>query len=189
MYTSAQRSAVGWNDALAKKAEQFHIESEAAAASGAWADKAFIFYSKGHPTTTSVFIQAEGETDCGDNIVALIKPSNTTSDLYDGIAHPPEPSDRSEERHFEQWIFAGPSHVAKRFWKLGAKREDGDGTVPLRSLLGFGGPAKIFNPLPGSPEHVPAPNSDWLWDRVLEVLQGVNVQQHLSSGDPREGKE
>ena len=100
-----------------------------------------------------------------------------------------DPQRPSEERHFEQWIFEGPSHVAKRFWKLGAKREDGDGTVPLRSLLGFGGPAKIFNPLPGSPEHVPAPNSDWLWDRVLEVLQGVNVQQHLSSGDPREGKE
>jgi len=49
----------------------------------------------------------------------------------------------------------------------------------LRSLLGFGGPVKyVFKALEGnpgdpSPDHTHAPNSDWLWDRVIELLQGV----------------
>jgi hypothetical protein len=183
-----RRIPMGWNDFLSDRALAFHRASEAVAASGTWADKAFIFYSKNHPTTGRVVISSGGVKDCDDNIVALIAPSNTIVDLVDGRAHPPPPSTVNGTVQMEQWANS-EGRLFKRFWNLSAVQEDGDGTVPLCSLLGFGGPAKVFQPLPKDPQHAPAANSEWLWDRVIEVLEGFDVSNFLQRADTKKGLE
>jgi lecithin:cholesterol acyltransferase len=169
------------------RAKAFHKSSEEIAKSGKWKDKAFIFYSKGHDTTMRVVIKSEGSQDCQNNVVALIRPSNTIDDLTSGRAHPPEPSGSDGVLHVEQWD--GSNGLFKRFWSVSRVTGDGDGTVPLPSLLGFGGPAKVFKALPGNPEHVPAPNSDFLWDRVMELLEGFDVSSFFQNADTTQGLE
>jgi hypothetical protein len=110
-FQNVRRGIMGWNVELAGKAQAFHEASEAVAAKGAWADKAFIFYSKGHPTTGRVIIEQHETVNCGGNMVALMAPSNTTSDLYDGVAHPPAPTKIG-------WNF-GRRAVAKQCWRFG----------------------------------------------------------------------
>lgn len=57
----------------------------------------------------------------------------------------------------------------------------GDGTVPtvsqLADIAGWKR-AALFSAIPGDPEHVPAPNSAWLWDRIADVLQHADVAKH-----------
>jgi hypothetical protein len=194
-FQQSQRSAVGWNDLLAGRAMQFHKTSEANAASGKWADKAFIFYSKhvkdGKPVTTvRVSIKANGSKNCGNSIPALIQPQTINQDWSEGNAHPPVPEKQSDKSlSIEQWVEDSGSY-SKQFWTLDREAGEGDGTVPLSSLLGFGGPAKVFAALPGGPNHVSAPNSDWLWDRVMEVLQGYDTSKfQLTTADTKEGVE
>jgi hypothetical protein len=180
------RSPQKWSSFLAEKAKDFHETSENVAASGAWASKAYIFYSTGTATTQAIRIEKIREVRCW-SVVGLIQP-NLSSTLGDGTARPSAPKNCAGQNadgegenwvEYEQWVVEGES-MYKRFWKLSAIRDkDGDGTVPLCSQLGFGGPANVFKPLPGAPAHVPAPNSQWLWNRVIEVLLGYDVTQHL----------
>jgi hypothetical protein len=107
----------------------------------------------------------------------------TTRDLDDGKAWPLPPAhkvlqspDGQQQKVavYEQWIVA-PGQHRRRYWQLSAIAVPGDKTVPVVSLLGFGGPATVFKPLPGNPEHTEAPNSVWCWRRIIEVLQGRDL--------------
>jgi hypothetical protein len=90
---------------------------------------------------------------------------------------------------WESWSEVG-QFLQRNRWRLAVLRQiDGDGTVPLASLIGFGGDANVFKKLllPGEktigPEHVKAPNHPWAWDRILDVLQQIDVGQHLAHVD------
>jgi len=180
------RTVQKWSAYLAGRAKAFHEASEAVAAKGDWASKAYIFYSTGSLTTQVIKIESAGERRCW-SVVDLISPNNSST-LGDGTARVSAPRKGSrknandEKEHwveYEQWVVDG-DNMYKRFWKLSAIQDrDGDGTVPLCSQIGFGGPVKVFKPLPGAPEHVPAPNSQWLWNRVVDVLWGYDVTKHL----------
>jgi len=188
-FQKSVRIPMAWNEGLARKAQRFHEESEKVAASGTWADKAFIFYSKIPDSTTGrIVISSGGSKDCGQNMPSLLFPGCSVTTWMEGEGHPPEPTKIGGALQVEQWE-AKDGHLFKRFWTVSAARVEGDGTVPLRSLLGFGGPAKVFQALPGNPPHVPAPNSEWLWDRVIELLQGEDVRKYLRSADTSEGRE
>lgn len=183
---SAARELTGWNVTLADNAFRFHKASEAAAATGKWAKKSYIFYSK-IPSTTTGQVLLYKVSDTPSSVAELIQPGGTTRGVIDGKARPFEMVNANKSRDYDQWICLGDSYI-KRKWRLSVRKVDGDGTVPLVSLLGFGGPAKVFKALPGNPEHVPAPNSEWLWQRVVEVLQGYNVDKHLNTAaDPVAG--
>jgi len=95
---------------------------------------------------------------------------------------------------FETWKRDGTS-VLREKWRIASLRQiDGDGTVPLSSLIGFGGNANVFKRLPEDgvptektalahacgPQHVPSPNSPWAWARIVEVLQGMDVRENLA---------
>lgn len=57
----------------------------------------------------------------------------------------------------------------------------GDGTVPTHSQiadLASWNESTLFKPTPGAPMHVPAPNTQWIWERVLDVLNGKDVSEH-----------
>jgi len=165
--------------AAAGRAKDFHHASEKIAASGAWASKAYIFYSTGHLTTQRINIGLREEQEWN------------TFDMFNhlqyGTARPAQWSGSGknaddEKEHwvdYEQWV-VDDGRAYKKIWRLSATRDtNGDGTVPLSSQLGFGGPINVFRRLPGSPEHVPAPNSEWLWERVIDVLLGYDVTKHL----------
>jgi hypothetical protein len=179
----SKRVPVGWNTELANKSLAFHQASEATAQSGAWKDKAFIFYSKfkAKPTTGSVVLSSLGQdVDCHSNVVALISPEGVIPDLIPGTAHPPEPQKANGALQVEQWDVDPVSRSAfKRFWQISTTTIDGDGTVPVPSLLGFGGPARVFTAIPQDPDHTHAPNSPFVWDRVLDVLQGDDFDGFL----------
>ena len=69
-------------------------------------------------------------------------------------------------------------------WELSAERSTaGDATVPVCSQLGVGIKANVFKPLPGHPKHMDAPNSQWLWNRIIDVLQGAEVKNALVNAD------
>jgi hypothetical protein len=174
---AARRISMAWSTELAKQAQTFHETSERIAAGGTWAEKAYIFYTKEHDTTVSVKIEPQGGlTQC--NVVSMYSDANTTNTFLDGEAKPAEPKESENPLVVEQW-----QYQAGTLWRahsqVSATTDDGDGTVPRVSLLGFGGPAKVFKPLPGNPKHVPAPNSEWLWSRVMDVLQGHDVSDFL----------
>ncbi len=171
------RKPIGWNTVLAEAAREFHAASEAAAGKDGWAPKTYIFYSTGSDTTQQIRVEKVRDHLCY-NLVALIEP-NPVSSLPDGTARPSKPSVRSEGVEYEQWLEEN-GKLYKRFWKLYAVRDkNGDGTVPLCSQLGFGGPAHVFRPLPGGPEHANAPNTPWLWRRILDVLLEYDVTRFL----------
>jgi hypothetical protein len=177
----------GWSEKLAENARKFHEESEKAAATGKWKDKAYIFYSKAEkPTTGGAFIEKLSEHKTRE----IKDLTGTIGALNDGT---PRPIRGAVESAFEwqQWAIEGDDYV-KRKWRLSVQNVEGDSTVPLVSLLGFGGDAKVFKPIPEKDhqEHVPAPNSVWLWRCMIEVLQGYDVSKHLNtSADPKAGKE
>ncbi len=57
----------------------------------------------------------------------------------------------------------------------------GDGTVPTVSQIGDIGSwanATLFNPTPGNPAHVPAPNEIWIWERIFDVITKTNIEEH-----------
>lgn len=55
----------------------------------------------------------------------------------------------------------------------------GDGTVPSVSQIAdlgkWGENSKLMTPTPGNPEHVPAPNSEWIWQQVYRVFCRDNL--------------
>jgi hypothetical protein len=173
------RTPQKWSAHLASRAKAFHDASEKVAASGAWASKAYVFYSTGHPTTQRISISFMGDLEWSRY--------DLFRDLEDGTARPAQSAGSGknaagEKEHwvdYEQWVVDG-GRAFKRFWRLSAIRDEhGDGTVPLCSQLGFGGAINVFKPLPEKPAHVPAPNSFWLWKRVIDVLLGYDVTKHL----------
>lgn len=170
-----------WNEKLAEKARVFHQESETAAAKGAWAEKAYIFYSntkdgEKKPTTSQIKVtyfppgKALGYRVPDYPEMGL----NWLDDV------PPEPSDKHDVRTVEQWGEGPGLGYWKYTWLLSAATTEGDSTVPISSQLGFGGPAKAFKPLLGGPEHAEAPNKVEMWERAIEVLLGEDVEGHLA---------
>jgi len=99
-----------------------------------------------------------------------------------------------------QWL-KGDGHSFKAIrWQLFAvnRKWAGDSTVPVQSLLGFGGKATVLKPIPlqhlgdydpnshgneyyahngeripAGPEHSDAPSNPYVWERVIEILQGT----------------
>lgn len=194
------RVLMGWSNVLGGKARAFHESSESAAASGAWASKAFIFYSKTLHAKTTGSVTIKKQSEAGPFTAVQLAVSEGIPINYSvltGSARPSSTKTADSSLDVDQWVVEGGSHF-KRRWRISYSKIEGDGTVPLRSLLGFGGPAKVFKPLllnqfkpsEGGPEHVPAPNSFWAWQRVIEVLQGYDVNKHLATNvDPVSGTE
>ena len=178
-----------WNKKLADNARVFHEKSEDAARSGAWAEKAYIFYSntkdgKKKPTTNKIKITGppRGEP-LGHSHPGF---PDGGWDWVDRL--PPGPSDDQKGRTVEQWADLGRVY-GKYKWLLSAETTAGDSTVPISSQLGFGGKANVFQPLIKGPEHTDAPNSDWLCERVIDVLLGENVKRYLTNADTKNGLE
>ena len=79
-----------------------------------------------------------------------------------------------------QWT-ATPHHYGRTKWRLYGvnKTLEGDGTVPKASLLGFGGPATVLRAIPGGPIHKDAPSEPFVWERIIEILQGtLDTDEH-----------
>jgi pimeloyl-ACP methyl ester carboxylesterase len=169
-----------WNEQLAAKAQLFHAQSEKAALGSAWAERAYIFYSntKDAPTTGQIKITSAPGEPLGIHLVGITWMGSL----------PQGPSDKDGVRTVEQWGVDPGLGYWKYNWLLSAAETEGDSTVPISSQLGFGGPAKVFTPLPGGPKHSDAPNSDFLWDRVIDVLLGEEVSRHLIKADTTNGE-
>jgi hypothetical protein len=185
------RTAMKWSSYLAGRAKAFHEASERLAASGAWASKAYLFYSTGSPTPTTQSIKIEliEQRQCW-SAIDLISP-NLSWQLAEGTARPSRKNTSHDGKHcveYEQWVVDGDK-MFKRFWRLSAVQDkNGDGTVPLCSQIGFGGDINVFKALPGAPDHVPAPNNEWMWSRVIDVLLGYDVTKYLDKRvDPKAG--
>jgi hypothetical protein len=171
----------GWNDKLAEDAKVFHEESEAEARSGRWAKKAYIFYSVAKaPTMLSVHYERLGGNEYPDLVALLDAERMPLWKFTDGEAIPPR---REEEFTLSgdrtvpapvvhQWN-AVPRSYRRTVWRLHGENRPfaGDGTVPTRSLLGFGGPAQVVKPVPGGPDHTTAPNEEYVWDMIMRILQ------------------
>jgi hypothetical protein len=205
----AQNSArveQGWSDALAERAAQFHAACEKVGREGVWKDRAFIFYSVGKKATT-LSIEArqvfrKEYTSLVEFLVGVGIPVHRLTDEtiepaeHDGSPEPRPMGDLQEEgvRVVELWSKHGTVYRQER-WRFATLRQvEGDGTVPLRSLLGFGGPVTVFKKLVHGgedqvtgPLHQDAPNHPWAWARVIDVLQGHDVEEYLANVDPVRG--
>jgi hypothetical protein len=189
------RVEAGWIPALAAKAEAFHRASEEAAKLPRWADKLFVFYAIGHDTTGGVSIQKVDETvmvrsgSLREDLVTAFgeeaQPSvagfgSELTTIFEGRGGPATEVTRGGlGRIYQQWVKVD-GKIVRRRWELHAYQVMGDGTVPSASAIGIGGPAKIFRHIEGNPDHVAAPGSRWVWRRVVEVLQGHDVTEHLA---------
>jgi len=215
---------LGWNDDLAEAARAFHQKSEEAAEKGEWKDKAFIFYSLAlDPTTLGVEAQLLG-SESHDAVGALPGAAGKSLDeilesVGDGSLVPPPEQPFPEIQLYEHWRKEGSRYSRDRYKLVTVTgRLYGDGTVPIGSLLGFGGVATVFKKLllddwperrsqigsdssgntlridPNAirpfqgPGHVQAPNHPWLWERIIDVLQGTLHNIHMEYGvDTRAG--
>ena len=63
-------------------------------------------------------------------------------------------------------------------WKLQwpVDHNSGDSTVPIASLVGFGGSAKVLPATPEKPAHSDGPNAPSVWENIFKILQGHAVQ-------------
>jgi len=167
------QTPVAWNESIAEKAAAFHRLSETRIDGSAVS--LYVFWSQRTPTPGSVDIDLDGaETE------------QMVYDIYSATgSRPAPPIGKDFDFRFEWW----PGKGRKQGVKVSGQIVDGDGTVPRASLLGIGtAKAKIFKPIPGDPGHVPAPNEAWVWDRVLDVLTGRDVQEHMLTGADVEPK-
>jgi len=97
--------------------------------------------------------------------------------------------------HCESWT-RQEENLLRETWRFATLRQiDGDGTVPLLSLIGFGGDVNVFKKLilkPNEkgdksafgPAHVDAPNHPWAWDRIIDVLQDTHQNEHFARRVP-----
>src|SRR5207244_2450072 len=91
----ASRFVGGWNTELAARAKKFHEESEQEAGSGAWASKAYIFYSVAKaPTMLSVHFECVAQTEFHSFVPLLDAEGFGVLHFADGDVIPPR---REEE--------------------------------------------------------------------------------------------
>jgi hypothetical protein len=100
--------------------------------------------------------------------------------------------DGNEVLHAAQWG-ANEGGFDYTLWELAANRApfSGDTTVPLESLTAARNGTTIFRRLPhhktmasktnppgrfDGPNHVDAPQSIWLWDKVIDVIQDTTIE-------------
>jgi len=160
----------GWNQTIAGRAAKFHEQSESDI--GQSTVELYIFWSEKNATPGSVDIELDGAPEN----ISLLEMGIPVNDYFNEGKYPAYDINGDFDFRFQWWT----SKRTREWVKFSGKIIDGDGTVPRASLLGIGTPnAKIFAPLPGNPAHVPAPNSEWLWDRVLDVLTSRNVSSYL----------
>jgi hypothetical protein len=191
----AARVAGGWNAALAARAAQFHRESLEIDRSEAWADKAYVFYSiDDSATTLSVHLERVSETEFAGPIELLKEEHIPMSSFLDGDVEPP----RGEEEQrigkdrtvpaptLHQWTRVDGG-CRKVVWRLRAENavEDGDGTVPLASLLGFGGKARVAPPIIEGRHraHADTPKEGSIWLLIMRSLQGTWAPAPITGSD------
>jgi hypothetical protein len=192
------RVAGTWNGHLAERARKFHEESEAIAASGKWKDKAFIFYSVSpQPTTLSVHFEQADQREYTSVRDLLAAEGLDVLQLHRGEGLPKRGLENEQRENqppsliCHQWTRKSKTSLLTTAWRVYARSapDAGDGTVPIRSLLGFGGPAKVFKPLPAQPGHVEAPNDPLVWDRIMRTLQKRLLRDDLEQeADPLNGR-
>jgi hypothetical protein len=178
----AARSTGGWNRELAARAQKFHEESEAIARSGAWADKAYVFYSLTEaPTTLSTHLERVSEAEY-PNIAAFLKAERIPMLAFErGEAVPPSGTEKitladgrsAPALTWHQWTVTADGRYKRTVWRIYVvnRPKSGDSTVPVRSLLGFGGRAHVFKPT--DKPHPEATDDVRVWTGVIRVLQGV----------------
>jgi hypothetical protein len=198
----ASRSKGGWNTQLAEAARKFHEESEALARSGDWGDRAFIFYSLCEAETTlNVELIKEAEIhdqDLGglayhDNFslnnayfAGTATPLRSSPDAYN---LPPESKVTKNSLRFHQWKrVPNKSLFTIIKWHLfsAVKSFGGDGTVTRESLLGFGGQATVLTRIRNGkkydgddPDHTHAPNAPFVWDTIMQIIQGTLEESRI----------
>ena len=169
------QSTIGWNTTIAANASRFHSQSEATIDNSPV--ELYIFWSQKNPTTGSVDMQFDGAPEKMNILAMGVAPV----DYINQGKYPQYTINTNFDFRFQWWM----SQSERQWVKVTGKLVDGDGTVPRASLLGIGtSKAKIFQPIPGDPAHVPAPNADYVWDRVLDVLTGRDVAGYVVEVKP-----
>ena len=181
----AARVPGGWNAELAARAAQFHRESWEIGRSEAWAEKAYIFYSIDPAATTlRVHLERASETEFAGPIDLLKAENIPTLRFLEGDVEPPrgeEEQTLADDRAVpaptvHQWTRKGGGcrKVVWRLWGQTTKNE-GDGTVPLKSLVGFGGSARFAPIAKGSDNtaHEDTPKDGTIWLHIMGALQGT----------------
>jgi hypothetical protein len=186
---AAARVRGGWNLELAARARQFHEQSEQVARSGAWKDKAYVFYSIAkQPTTLSVHFERVSETDFADSLALLKDEGIPVLQFLDGDVVPArteeerEIADERGEHHsvpapvVHQWLRVN-GRCKRIVWRLWAesKTSGGDGTVPEESLRGFGGDVQDqqIGKIGDKFTHLDTPNEATVWNSIMQMLQGT----------------
>lgn len=201
----ALRVEQGWNQKLADAASAFHSKCEEWAVRGPWADRCYLFYSVAEEATTLCldaklvhaeelpvveFLKAVGVT-MADTRGEVVLPPRKRIAPDDTSVGEKELKEKGDVWVVERWypsprFMYGHRLFGREVWRFATLRQvDGDGTVPLESQLGFGGKAKVFKRIEDradgtGPAHVPASNHPWVWDRILETLQGRDPKEHLA---------
>jgi hypothetical protein len=173
-YQQATRMAskIGWNRDIAGNAARFHRLSEEQI--GNSAVELYIFWSQNNSTTGSVGLKLDGTPEKTD----VLSMGVSIDDYFLDGKYPVYRASASFDFRFQWW----KERNSRQWVKFTATLVDGDGTVPRASLLGIGtSNAKIFLPIPGDPAHVPAPNADFVWDRVLDVLTQRDISGYLAN--------
>ena len=172
-------STIGWNKTIAANAARFHSQSEALI--GSSPVELYIFWSQNNATSGAVNIQLDGSPQKMDVFTMGV----STDDYFNSGRYPTYGISAGFDFRFQWW----KSHDVRQWVKFTGKLVDGDGTVPRASLLGIGtSKAKIFRAIPGDPAHVPAPNAEYVWERVLDVLTGRDVSSFLDNDAKPENK-
>jgi len=181
----AARVPGGWNAELAARAAQFHTESQEIFKSGVWDDRAFVFYSIDElPTTLSVHLERVSEVEFAGPIDLLDDEGIPILRFLEGDVEPP----RGEETQtldkgltvpalvVHQWTRTN-GRCKKIVWRVWGENKEraGDQTVPLRSLLEFGGRMARFARVPddsGNTTHADTPKDESIWLAIMRALQG-----------------
>jgi len=193
----AVRMPGGWNAQLAARAEQFHRESLEIDRSEAWAEKAYVFYSIAPAATTlGVHLERVSEAEFAGPIDLLKDEHIPTLRFVEGDVAPPR---GEEEQAFTVGTVSAPTvhqwsrvngHCRKVVWRLWGENEKkaGDGTVPLASLLGFGGKARCAPPLTEGRHraHQDTPKEASIWLLIMRSLQGTWAPPPITGRDALE---
>lgn len=151
-----------WNRTIAAQAREFHRLSEDAIKNSKV--HLWVFWSRNNTT-------------CGKTTAKLVK-----SQPFSEGPIPVADSDND-------FTFSFKDNNTRHYYKLqfSAVGVDGDGTVPLTSLLGIGtDKAKYFTALVGNPSHVAAPNADEAWGKVISTLLFGALQEDSTFVPPSE---
>jgi hypothetical protein len=184
---AARGTMVGWSQTLAKQAADFHRTSEAVAAGGKWASKAFVFFSivEADPTMEQINLSTRGARPYS-NETAFMQGEGLSQnqDWIPGDAHPGPPQAAGPGAVvYDGWSNPGGHAMTATSWRLdwSSRAAQGDATVPLNSLLGFGGQAQVLQAIPQNPKHSTTPNSGYVWRNIFRVLQGQSIQDVIET--------